>query len=296
MDLRELRYFVAVAEERHFGRAAVRLHMAQPPLSQAIKRLEADLGVRLLHRTTRQVDLTPAGADYLDRARAILAAVDDAGERARRVADGVVGRLRIGCVGSATYTLLPAFARRLREDLPDVEVAFRGEMLGPAQVEALRAGDLDLGLLRPPPDDAGLALTVLRRDRLVVLLPDGHPLASRARLRPADLRDVDLVVHVAGGRSAMSVVVDDLCGEAGFAPRVRHEVSETSTLVTFVAAGLGAAVVPEPVTALGVPGVVHRPLGTSRRLPLVAGTRAGDDAPALARALRLLAAVSRGPG
>ena len=141
MDLRELRYFVAVAEERHFGRAAVRLHMAQPPLSQAIKRLEADLGVRLLHRTTRQVDLTPAGADYLDRARAILAAVDDAGERARRVADGVVGRLRIGCVGSATYTLLPAFARRLREDLPDVEVAFRGEMLGPAQVEAVSYGE-----------------------------------------------------------------------------------------------------------------------------------------------------------
>lgn len=297
MDLRELRYFVAVAEERHFGRAAARLHMAQPPLSQAIRRLEGDLGVRLLHRTTRQVDLTPAGADYLVRAREILAAVDDAALRARRVADGVVGRLRIGCVGSATYTLLPAFARRLQEDLPDVEVAVRGEMLGPDQVDALVAGDLDLGLLRPPlRATPGLALHPLREDRLVVALPEAHPLAARARLRVTDLRDVDLVVHASGGRSVMSVVVADLCRAAGFAPRVRHEVSETSTLVTFVAAGLGAAVVPEPVTALGVPGVVHRPLVTSRRLPLVAGTRAGDDAPALARALRLLAAVSRGEG
>ena len=115
MELRHLRYFVAVAEQRHFGRAAELLHMAQPPLSQQIRQLEAKLGVSLLTRTTRRVDLTAAGAAYLVRAREILAAVDAAGEEAERVASGSSGRLVVGCVGSATYSLLPALARRLRE-------------------------------------------------------------------------------------------------------------------------------------------------------------------------------------
>ena len=118
MELRHLRYFVAVAEQRHFGRAAELLHMAQPPLSQQIRQLEAELGVTLLTRTTRRVDLTAAGAAYLVRAREILAAVDAAGEEAARIASGSSGRLVVGCVGSATYSLLPALARRLREQLP----------------------------------------------------------------------------------------------------------------------------------------------------------------------------------
>ena len=131
MELRHLRYFVAVAEQRHFGRAAGLLHMAQPPLSQAIRQLEAELGVTLLTRTTRRVDLTAAGTAYLVRARDILAAVDAAGEEAERVASGRSGRLVVGCVGSATYSLLPALARRLREELPAVDFGFRGEMLSP---------------------------------------------------------------------------------------------------------------------------------------------------------------------
>src|SRR4051812_49047631 len=119
MDLlRHLRYFVVVAEERHFGRAAERLHIAQPPLSQQIRRLEATLGVDLFVRTTRRVDLTDAGTAYLQRARAILASVDTAADEARRVAAGTVGHVAIGCVGSATYSLLPALSRRLAEELP----------------------------------------------------------------------------------------------------------------------------------------------------------------------------------
>jgi DNA-binding transcriptional LysR family regulator len=126
MELRHLRYFVAVAEQRHFGRAAQQLHMAQPPLSQQIRQLESELGVTLLARTTRRVDLTPAGAAYLDHAREILAAVDTAGEVASRIAAGRTGRLVVGCVGSATYSLLPALAKALRSELPDVEFGFRG--------------------------------------------------------------------------------------------------------------------------------------------------------------------------
>ena len=293
MDLRHLRYFVAVAEERHFGRAATRLHMAQPPLSQQIRQLETELEVVLLRRTPRRVDLTAAGAAYLVRAREILASVAAAAEEARRVAEGLVGRVVIGCVGSATYSLLPALARTLREELPGIDFAFRGEMLVPDQVAALIDGRIDLALLRPPVDEAALRVTTLRREGLIVARPEGHRLAARKRLRVADLRDEDLVVHAGQGRSVMHGLVTALCREAGFEPRVRHEVAETSTLVTFVAAGLGVALVPEPVAALGVAGATYRPLvGPSARIDLAAAVRADEDAPHVARALQVLVALT----
>lgn len=289
MDLRHLRYFVAVAEERNFSRAAARLHMAQPPLSQQIKQLEGELGLTLLERNTRRVDLTAAGAVYLERAREILAAVDDAADVAARVAAGRAGRLAIGCVGSATYSLLPAVARRMRAELPDVEFAFRGEVLSPDQVQALHAGSLDLGLLRPPVESRGLTVVPVRRDRLWAAVPTGHRLGGRRRLRVADLRGEDLVVHAGGGRSVMNGLVQGVCAARGFAPVFAHEVAETSTLVTFVAAGLGIAVVPEPAAALAVPGVAYVPLAGAGHVELVAATRTGDDNPALARALGVLA-------
>jgi DNA-binding transcriptional LysR family regulator len=288
MELRHLRYFRAVAEERHFGRAAARLHMAQPPLSQQIRQLEEELGVTLLRRSTRRVELTAAGEAYLARVRDILASVDAAGEEAQRLDAGLEGRLVVGCVGSATYSLLPALARALHEELPRVDFAFRGEMLVPEQVTALHAGTIDLGLLRPPFDEGGLRVRQLRRERLIVALPDGHRLAARSRLRVGDLEEEDLIVHAGQGRSVMYDAVLGLCRSAGFEPRVRHEVAETSTLVTFVAAGLGIAVVPEPVSALGVAGVVYLPLAAKEaRIDLLAATR-DDTGAALARTLGVL--------
>ncbi len=288
MELRHLRYFVAVAEQRHFGRAAERLHMAQPPLSQQIRQLEAELGVTLLSRTTRRVDLTPAGAAYLERARDILAAVDAAADEVGRVAAGRTGRLAIGCVGSATYSLLPALARTLRAELPDVDFGFQGEMLSPDQAAALRDGTLDLALMRRIEDSGGLTIGEIRRDRLLVAVPKGHRFAARRRLRLADLDGEDLVVHVGGGRSAMNATVLQLFESVGLEARVAHEVGETSTLVTFVAAGLGLALVPEPTAALAVPGIVYVPLVGTPGVDLVAATRAGDDNPVLARALAAL--------
>jgi DNA-binding transcriptional LysR family regulator len=298
MELRHLRYFRAVAEERHFGRAAARLHMAQPPLSQQIRQLEDELGVRLLRRTTRRVDLTPAGEAYLVRVRSILTAVDAAGAEAQRIGSGLEGRLVVGCVGSATYSLLPSLARALREELPGIDFAFRGEMLSPDQVVALRDGSIDLALMRPlgdPEDHADLARHVLRRERYVVALPEGHRLAARARLRVGDLRDVGLVVHTGRGRSAMHDAVVGLCRDAGFEPTILHEVAETSTLVTFVAAGLGVAVVPEPVAELGVAGATYRPLVSAARMELLAATRGDDDSAALARTLGVLRAQVGAP-
>ncbi|MFK0156199.1 LysR substrate-binding domain-containing protein [Streptomyces sp. NPDC090493] len=289
MDLRHLRYFVAVAEERHFGRAADRLHMAQPPLSQAIRQLESELGVELLHRTTRRVDLTDAGAAYLARARAILAGVDEAAHEARRVAAGAVGHLAIGCVGSATYSLLPALSRRLATELPGVDFAFRGELLVPDQIEALRSGGIDIALLRPPVADLSLTVTPLRRDRLVVALPADHRLARRQQVRVADLGRCDLIVHSADRRSVMYGVVLGLLRDAGIDPHIRHEVGETSTLVTLVAGGLGVAVVPEPVTALALAGVVYRPLvGPAATVDLSVAYRSDRTEPHLRRTVEVV--------
>ncbi|MEO3828850.1 LysR substrate-binding domain-containing protein [Actinomadura sp. B10D3] len=294
MDLRHLRYFVAVAEELHFGRAAERLTMAQPPLSQAIRRLETELGVELLHRSTRRVDLTDAGRAYLARARTILGEVDEAAHEARRVAAGAVGHLAVGCVGSATYSLLPALSRGLSRELPGVDFSFRGEMLVPDQVAALRTGGIDLALLRPPIADLSLTVLPLRRDRLVVAVPADHPGAALPRVGVADLADAHLIVHSADRRSVMYDVVLGLFRDAGVEPRIRHEVGETSTLITLVAGGLGVAVVPEPVAVLALDGVVFRPLvRPSAQVDLAIAHRTDRTEPHLARAVSVVRRIVR---
>jgi DNA-binding transcriptional LysR family regulator len=292
VELRHLRYFRAVAEELHFGRAAERLHIAQPPLSQQIRQLERELGISLLVRSTRKVELTPAGAAYLKRAVAILDAVDDATEQAQRIAEGVEGHLAIGCVGSATYSLLPRLVRALREALPGVDVSVRGEMLAPAQLTALLAGEIDLALLRPPIEQPGLLVETVRRDRLLVALPEGHQLASNDELSVGDLRDEEFIAHAGRGRSVMNSLVTAICADAGFVPRIRHQVEETSTLVTLVAAGLGVAVVPEPTAALDIAGVRYRPLVPDRLgVDLLAARAAAANSPLIERVLAVLRQV-----
>ena len=294
MELRHLRYFRAVAEELHFGRAAQRLHIAQPPLSQQIRQLERELGVELLVRSTRRVELTPAGEAYLRRAVTILDAVDDAGRQAQRVAQGIEGRLAVGCVGSATYSLLPRLVRALRDALPGVEVSVRGEMLAPAQTSALLAGEIDLALLRPPIDHPAIRTETLRRDRLIVALPDGHALARSEQVQIAELRDEDFVAHAGGGQSVMHGLLNAVCADAGFVPRVRHDVQETSTLVTLVAAGLGVALVPEPTAALDIAGVCYRPLRPEGLgVDLLAAHLLDETSPLLGRVLAVLREVAR---
>lgn len=295
MELRHLRYFRAVAEELHFGRAAQRLHIAQPPLSQQIRQLEDELGVALLARSTRRVELTPAGADYLRHVIRILDEVDAANRHAQRVADGSRGHLTIGCVGSATYTLLPKLVRVLRDELPEVDVDIRGEMLAPAQIAGLRSGQLDIGLLRPPAATDGLTLETLRTDRLVVAVPEGHRQAGASAIEPAELRHDDFVVHAGRGLSVMNDVAVSICSAAGFAPKVRHEVAETSTLVTFVAAGLGVAIVPEPTTALEIAGVRYVPLAGGRnRLDLAVAYLTAARSPLIDRVLGVVRAATPG--
>jgi DNA-binding transcriptional LysR family regulator len=286
MELRHIRYFIAVAEECHFGRAAERLHIAQPPLSQQIKQLEAELGVQLLHRSTRRVELTQAGERYLERARAIVAAVDDAGREATRVAAGEVGRVSLGFVGSTTYELMPSLARVLRKDFPLVELDLHGEMLTPDQVAALHTGALDLAFLRPPVRDPDLRLKVLRREPLVAVLPESHPLAGLDAVPLEGLRAEPFITYPSQHRSVTYDAVFDACLAAGFEPDVRQEVAETSTLVSFVAAGLGVALVPDSVQHLRITGAVYRPLeGEPATIELAVAKRARDDSPHIARVL-----------
>ncbi|WP_440712696.1 LysR family transcriptional regulator [Gordonia sp. FQ] len=289
MELRHLRYFRAVAEELHFGRAARRLHIAQPPLSQQIRQLEDELGVALLVRSTRRVELTPAGEDYLRRVIEILDGVDAAGRHARRIADGASGHLTIGCVGSATYSLLPRLVRSLREELPGVDVDLRGEMLVPALVDGLRSGALHFAVLRPPADAADLTVEVLRAEPLIVAVPEGHRLAERGSVDLAELAEDDFVVHAGQGRSVLNELAVSLCVAAGFTPFIRHEVAETSTLVTFVAAGLGVALVPEPTAALDIAGVRYLRLGHGGgQLDLAAAYLTSAHSPLIDRVLGLL--------
>ncbi|HEY9353230.1 MAG TPA: LysR family substrate-binding domain-containing protein, partial [Nocardioides sp.] len=187
-------------------------------------------------------------------------------------------------------------ARTLRAELPEVEFGFRGEMLSPDQAAALIDGTLDLGLLRPLPTGnsggLGLSITHLRQEDLLVAMPKDHRFAGRRRVRIADLDGEGLVIHAGGGRSAMNAMIQELFDSAGIRSHIAHEVAETSTLVTFVAAGLGVAIVPEPTAALAVPGVVYVPLTGTPGVDLVAATRAGDESPLLTRALAILAGLS----
>src|SRR6185312_1916440 len=176
METRHLRYFVAVAEERHFGRAAERLHMAQPPLSQQIKQLEEQLGTPLLTRTTRRVDLTPAGEMFL-------------AQDVRTVGEGATGVLRIGFTGTATYRLMPGIVASARERMPGLQLNVQGEMLTPEMEEALAEGRLDVAVLRPPVRSDAVELKFLEQDRLSVALPENHRLAARAELDLSELAD-----------------------------------------------------------------------------------------------------------
>jgi DNA-binding transcriptional LysR family regulator len=289
VDLRRLRYFVAVAEERHFGRAAERLHIAQPPLSQQIQRLEAEVGSPLLYRTTRSVELAPAGEVLLDRAREILAAVRSAAEDAQRAARGEYGHLAIGFTGSATYEMLPALAGALRTELPGVTLDLRGELLTPAQVARLLDGTLHLGLLRPPVRERELCVEVLRSEPLICVLPETHPLAAADAVPLEQLSDEPFVTYPSHFRSVVHDAVEQACAADGFSPRVAIEVGETSTLVSFVAGGLGVSLVPDSVRHMTVRGAVYRPLAhNTTTVELAVAWRRSDTTPVLQRALHVL--------
>jgi DNA-binding transcriptional LysR family regulator len=277
METRQLRYFVAVAEERHFGRAALRLHMAQPPLSHQIKQLEEQLGTQLLVRTTRKVELTPAGELLLVRARGLLAEIDQLGQDVKLVGQGASGVLRVGVVGSATYRLMPRIVETAGSRLPGLKLHVLGEMLTPALEEALEENRIDVAVLRPPVRSGELELKFLEQDELVAALPEDHPLASRGSLELADLAGEKFVSYPR--TSAVCGIFMDACRRVGFRPRIVQEASETSTLLAFVASGMGLALVPMTRRVFALQGTVLRPLRDAPAVDLALAWRRGSDSP-----------------
>ncbi|QIZ37333.1 MULTISPECIES: LysR substrate-binding domain-containing protein [Saccharopolyspora] len=284
MELRQLRYFAAVAETCHFGRAAERLHMAQPALSQAIRQLEAELGVSLFARTTRQVSMTPAGEFLLAETRRILGSVDESVRGVRRIADGRLGLVRIGFTGTAAFSHLPGIARTVQRELPGVALGVHADLLTPEQCERLRDGRLDLGVLRPPARGDGIELSTIEVEPLILAVPANHRLATATSVSMADLRDED-VIGYASRDSVVNDAVLRACQAAGFTPRRAQEAAGTAVLLALVAGGLGVAVLPASAQALPLAGVVFRDLPGAGQVELALAWRRGDESP-LVQAVR----------
>ncbi|MGW3917345.1 LysR substrate-binding domain-containing protein [Streptomyces sp. NPDC005070] len=280
MELRQIRYFLALAEECHFGRAAARLHVAQPALSQQIKQMEKDLGVSLFTRSTRQVALTEAGHQLVEHARALLAEEERTRRHMNELAAGFTGRVAIGFIGTATYDVLPKVARTVRAQLPKIIMDLRGELLTPDLVDGLLAGTYDLAVLRGTVTHEDIRTTLLRSESLVAVLPSHHPLADRPRISLKDLADETFVIHPSRSRSSMYDMVLAACRRAGFQPPSLMEVGETATLVVFVAAGHGVALVPESVQSLRLSSVAYKPLIETETVDLLLASRAGRSTPA----------------
>ncbi len=330
-DLRQLRYFVAVAEERHFGRAAERLSMTQPPLSQAIRALEEALGVALFARTKRTVELTPVGADLLPEVRKLLAAAEGLRPLAQSLARGEAGTLSLAFVSTADYGLLPQLLREFAARYPHVQLQL-AEATSDVQIDELVAGRIDAGLVIPPlPPRHAAALTYLpvMREPLVAALPSavvrqlgrGASAATRdaargatkgasgARGAPPDWDDTPVALaelgrlplvifprHLAPG---FYDIITGCYGAAGLTPRIGQEAIQMQTIVSLVSAGMGVALVPQSLRNLRRTGVVYRPLAA--RAPIVETGlvwRTDDVSPVLAGFIEIVrahAAAMPGP-
>lgn len=279
MDLRQLRYFVTLADTLNFHRAAERLNISQPPLTVAIRKLEEELGARLFDRESRGVRLTDAGRAALPVARATLEQAALVRDAVRQGRQGERGAISVGFVGSAISAALPRIIPAFRARYPDVDLRLE-EMTSVSIGEALAARQLDVGLVRLPLiQPGGLDITVIERDRLVVALLDTHPLARRRVLELADLAGEPLVLH--GPVSVLRSVVLLACQRAGFVPRIAQDATQVQTILSLVQSGLGSALVPSAMARIAPEGVRLLPL--AEPLEIEMGIAAWRHAGALVR-------------
>lgn len=293
MNVNQLRYFVAVAEELHFGRAAQKLGVAQPPLSQQIRRLEDDLGVQLLQRTKRRVQLTDAGRAFLEEARKTLSQLARAVEAAQGAGRGEVGRLAIGFFGAATYSLLPSTLVAFRNAFPKVEIELH-ELKTLELIQALREKRVQVGFVRMPVNEDILQVEPILSERLVVALPERHALAAKAQLCFRDLSEEIFLMPPRQLATAFYDQVLNLCTDAGFSPKLGAEASQLQTIINLVAAGMGITLVPESVATLASRGVVFKHLpDPSPMMEIAVAWRRDECAEVLAAFLKVVRQVAR---
>ena len=297
-DLRQWRYFVTVADERHFGRAAARLSMTQPPLSQAIRALEEALGVALFARTKRSVELTAVGAALLPEVERLLAAADALPPLAQSLARGEAGSLSLAFVSTADYGLLPHLLREFGARNPRVRLQLT-EATSDVQIDELAAGRIDAGLIIPPVPPrhaAGLSYLPVAREPLVVAMPaDASEAGEETPVRLADVAALPLVIFPRRLAPGLYDIITGCYGAAGVTPRIGQEAIQMQTIVSLVSAGMGVALVPQSLRNLRRTGVVYRPLAAGA--PVVEtglAWRTGDVDPVLAAFIEIVRRVAPG--
>lgn len=287
-ELSQLRCFVVTAEELHFGRAALRLHMTQPPLSRQIQLLERGLGVQLLERSSRQVKLTPAGSTFLPEARRIIRLAETSALAARRVAKGDTGRVALGFTAVSGYSFLPKVVARARSLLPHFELELF-EMVTSDQFEALMTGQIDIAFVRPPVEQASFESQPILRESLVAALPVGDPRSEQATLSPSDFDGRPLIMYSRIGAGYFNNMLTRLFDAAGALPEYVQHVTQIHSMLGLVRAGLAAAIVPASAIELHMDDIQFRKFTTLPEQPveLQMAWRRDNGNPALQPMLRL---------
>ncbi len=280
IDIRQMRYFVTLAETLHFGRAAERLHISQPPLSRQIAALEKELGVRLFERHSRRATLTHAGRQFLDDVRAVLIGFDQACRNARLAERGELGELSIGFMMHAAYTVLPGLARRYMANHPGVRVELR-EVVPATLADAVLAGRFDAAIMFNPGPIRGLETQTIYRERLCLAVHASHPLAHHAVIRAKQLKGEPLIATPTDVAPMLREAIVGYCRSGGFEPTFRLEVALQQTIVNLVAENLGVALVPQSMGQLGIANLAHRKLEKAPTIEHVVVWRPGNLNPAL---------------
>lgn len=292
MELRHFRYFVTLAEELNFTRAARRLNIAQPPLSQQIQQLERELGVQLFSRTNRRVELTYAGQVFLVEARAALEQADRAVSAARRAEGNEFGSLTVGAGVVPIYSVLSKVVSRFHKQFPGVDFRVR-ELIPSDQVRMMREGGIDVGFIIPPAETSGLNTTVIMQDELSVLLPAGHKLAKKRSVAVSELTDERFIMPDRHWAPTYFDHIVALCRQASFSANIVHEAQAFQTMVALVGAGLGVAVVPTSLRSVGVDDVESVPLRSSV-LPVMMIWRPADRSSVVAAFIELVESTIQG--
>lgn len=284
IDLRQLRYFVTLADTLHFGRAATLLHISQPPLSRQVASLEEEIGVSLLKRSTRLVELTAAGRHFHEQAQRIIAGLDTAVRSTQAIERGELGVLRVGFTMAAAWSVLPPLIKRYSDAFPQADVEL-SEVLPKELNDALMSGNVDVGIAFPWQRPPGLEYLAVHTEPLCAVVPSDHRLAQSDEIAVSDLAAEPFITFPATTAPALHELVIGCCHEHGFEPRIRLETHLQQTIVNLVAEGLGVSLVPQSMSKMQLSGAKFLPVSATRMVEQGVIWAADNDNPCLARFL-----------